>query len=171
MTARCVISAGRSGVAWTGIVAPDHTPKHLLDAHILWNTVERIEHRKNARLARELIITLPHQVDLEIHIAILRAFITANLTARGMIVDVANHKPPVEHGGDPRNWHAHVLLTDRAITPDGFAAKKDRTWNVNENVLLWRSGFSGGCPSGLKRETLLSPNRIDSRKDRPNGRS
>ena len=122
------------GVAWTGIFAPEHTPAELRDAQTLWNTVERIEHRKNARLAREMIIALPHQVNQDVHIAMLRAFITAHLLSRGMIADVAIHRPPVEHGGDPRNWHAHVLLTDRPITPTGFAATKDRTWNARENV-------------------------------------
>lgn len=130
------------GVAWTGILAPEHTPKELLDAQTLWNTVERIENRKNARLGREMIIGLPHQVDLEIHIAMLRAFVASYLTARGMITDVAIHRPPVEHGGDPRNWHAHVLLTDRPITPDGFAAHKDRSWNAKENLLLWRKAWA-----------------------------
>ncbi|MEQ1714312.1 MAG: MobA/MobL family protein, partial [Hyphomicrobium sp.] len=116
------------GVAWTCIIAPDCTPEELLDAQTLWNTVERIECRKNARLAREMIIALPHQVDLDVHIIMLRSFITRHLTARGMIADVAIHRPPVEHGGDPRNWHAHVLLTDRPITATGFSATKNRMW-------------------------------------------
>ena len=48
----------------------------------LWNTVERIESRKNARLAREMIIALPHQVGLDTHVTMLRAFVTANLVSR-----------------------------------------------------------------------------------------
>ena len=149
------------GVAWTGIIAPEHTPKDLLDAQTLWNTVERIESRKNARLAREMIIALPHQVDLDIHVAMLRAFISANLTSRGMIADVAIHKPPVEHGGDPRNWHAHVLLTDRPITPNGFAAKKDRMWNAHENILIWRKAWADTHNATM--EHLGLPYRIDHR--------
>lgn len=149
------------GVAWTGIIAPEHTPKELLDAQTLWNTVERIESRKNARLAREMIIALPHQVDLDIHIAMLRVFISTNLTSRGMIADVAIHKPPVEHGGDPRNWHAHVLLTDRPITPEGFAAKKDRMWNAKENLLLWRKAWADTHNATM--EHLGLPHRIDHR--------
>jgi hypothetical protein len=149
------------GVAWTGIMAPEFTPKELLEAQTLWNTVERIEHRKNARLAREMIIALPHQVDLEVQIAMLRAFVSTHLLSRGMIADVAIHRPPVEHGGDPRNWHAHVLLTDRPMTPTGFAAIKDRTWNAKENLLLWRKAWAD-----THNETMASmglPYRIDHR--------
>lgn len=83
-------------------MAPTFTPKELLDAQTLWNTVERIEQRKNARLAREMIIALPHQVDLDVHIAMLHAFVSTHLVARGMVADIAIHRPPVEHRGDPR---------------------------------------------------------------------
>lgn len=149
------------GVAWTGILAPAFTPKALLDAQILWNTVERIENRKNARLAREMVIALPHQVDLETHVAMLRAFVTANLVNRDMVADIAIHRPPVEHGGDPRNWHAHVLLTDRPMTPTGFAKKKDRTWNAKENILAWRKAWADTHNATM--EALGLPHRIDQR--------
>jgi hypothetical protein len=149
------------GVAWTGIMAPDHTPQELLEAQTLWNTVERIESRKNARLAREMIIALPHQVDLDIHIAMLRAFVGTHLLSRGMIADVAIHKPPVEHGGDPRNWHAHVLLTDRPITADDFAAKKDPTWNAKDSLLQWRKAWADTHNATM--EHLGLPHRIDHR--------
>ena len=120
------------GVAWTGIRAPSRTPPEFHNPQTLWNTVERIEHRKNARLAKELIIALPHQVDLTTQIAVLDRFIAANLTPRGMIADIAIHRPPIECGGDPRNWHAHVLIPDRPMTPEGFAPKKDRSWNAKD---------------------------------------
>lgn len=149
------------GVAWTGILAPAFTPKELRDPQTLWNTVERIESRKNARLAREMVIALPHQVDLATHVAMLRAFVTANLVKRGMVADIAIHRPPVEHGGDPRNWHAHVLLTERPMTPTGFADKKDRTWNAKENILAWRKAWADTHNATMEALGLL--HRIDHR--------
>jgi MobA/MobL family len=149
------------GVAWTGILAPEHTPKELLDAQTLWNTVERIEHRKNARLAREMILALPHQVNLDVHIAMLRAFISTNLVSRGAIADIAIHKPPIEHGGDARNWHAHVLFTDRPMTPTGFAAKKDRMWNARDTLLQWRKAWADTHNATM--EHLGLTHRIDHR--------
>ena len=149
------------GVAWTGILAPEVTRKELLDAQTLWNTVERIEHRTNARLAREMIIALPHQVGMDVQITMLQRFITANLVSRGMIADVAIHRPPAEHCGDPRNWHAHVLLTDRPMTPTGFAATKDRNWNARENVTLWRKAWAD-THNAMMAELGL-PYRIDHR--------
>lgn len=149
------------GVAWTGIMAPAFTPKELLDAQTLWNTVERIEHRKNARLAREMIIALPHQVDLDTQVEMLRRFVAANLASRNLIADIAIHRPPVEHGGDSRNWHAHVLMTDRPMTPAGFAAKKDRTLNAKAELLQWRQSWADTHNSMM--EELGLPHRIDHR--------
>lgn len=149
------------GVAWTGIRAPSKTPGAYLEPQTLWNTVERIEHRKNARLTKELIIALPHQVDLKTQVAMLDRFIAANLTPRGMIADIAIHRPPIEHGGDPRNWHAHVLIPDRPMTPDGFAAKKDRSWNAKDTLLTWRKAWAD--THNAMMEELGLPHRIDHR--------
>ena len=108
-----------------------------------------------------MIIALPPQVALAPHVAMLRAFVPANMVARGMVADIAIHRPPVEQGGDPRNWHAHVLLTDRPMTPDGFADKKDRTWNAKENVTAWRKAWADTHNATM--EPLGLPYRIDHR--------
>uniref|UniRef100_UPI00344FDB9F MobA/MobL family protein n=1 Tax=uncultured Flavonifractor sp. TaxID=1193534 RepID=UPI00344FDB9F len=41
---------------------------------------------------------------------------------------------------DPQknNPHAHILLTDRPVGPDGFCTKKDRTWNQVSQLNQWR---------------------------------
>jgi hypothetical protein len=52
-----------------------------------------------------------------------------------MIADVAIHAPG--KNSDPRNFHAHILLTMREIGPDGFG-KKVREWNSREQLEHWR---------------------------------
>ena len=39
----------------------------------------------------------------------------------GLVVDVAIHHP--SHNGDQRNHHAHLLMSSRRITPEGFGEK------------------------------------------------
>lgn len=51
-----------------------------------------------------------------------------------MVADIAIHAP--SRHGDERNVHAHVLLTTRAMTPDGFAEKR-REWNAKEHLYAW----------------------------------
>lgn len=52
-----------------------------------------------------------------------------------MIADIAFHDL------DGKNPHAHVMLTLKPITPDGFG-KKERSWNDKKNVILWRQAWS-----------------------------
>src|SRR5467141_4480839 len=87
----------------------------------LWNTAEHAEKRHNARVAREYQISLPAELDAGQRIALARAF-SRHLTERYKVaVDLAVHEP--RPGGDPRNFHAHLLTTTREVTPTGLGAK------------------------------------------------
>nr|MCA6997301.1 MobA/MobL family protein [Dickeya oryzae] len=58
-----------------------------------------------------------------------------NFVDKGMIADIAFHDL------DGNNPHAHVMLTLKPITADGFG-KKERSWNDKKNVILWREAWS-----------------------------
>ncbi len=149
------------GVQWFGIIAPDHAPAWCRDPQKLWAKVDEVEHRANARLAQEIIIALPHQVGLEDHIALLRAFVTSQCLPLSMIADIAIHAPPTHHGGDARNFHAHVLLTDRPITADGFTKTKDRRYSDKGLVDQFRAAWTATHNQHMERLNL--PYRIDHR--------
>jgi ATP-dependent exoDNAse (exonuclease V) alpha subunit len=87
----------------------------------LWNTAEHAEKRHNARVAREYQISLPAELNSGQRIALARAF-SRHLAERYKVaVDLAVHEP--RPGGDPRNFHAHLLTTTREVTPAGLGAK------------------------------------------------
>jgi ATP-dependent exoDNAse (exonuclease V) alpha subunit len=87
----------------------------------LWNTAEHAEKRYNARVAREYQISLPAELNAGQRIALARAF-SGHLAERYKVaVDLAVHEPRL--GGDPRNFHAHLLTTTREVTPAGLGAK------------------------------------------------
>ena len=44
------------------ILAPPSAPQNLLGRALLWNTAEKAETRKNSRVAREVILALPHEL-------------------------------------------------------------------------------------------------------------
>ncbi|PMY30973.1 MobA/MobL family protein, partial [Pseudomonas sp. FW306-2-2C-D06C] len=79
----------------------------------LWNAAEAAELRKDGVPARELLVALPHELDFEQRRELVRAFVDEHLVAKGMIADVAMHKPGKE--GDQRNFHAHILVTTRRV--------------------------------------------------------
>jgi len=49
----------KDGVAHSEILAPDRAPDWVYDRLTLWNTVDAIETRKDAQLARDIEIGLP----------------------------------------------------------------------------------------------------------------
>ena len=129
----------RGGVEHTEIMLPAGTPVHFADRSTLWNAAESAERRSDAQVAREVQVSLPHELDFAQRQALLREFVETNFTGRGMIADVAMHTPDAH--GDDRNFHAHILLTTRGIEGDGFGAKV-RDWNSRETLGQWRQSWA-----------------------------
>ena len=87
----------------------------VADSAIVWNAVESFERREDGQLARELVVALPLELSRDDNIALLRE-LAAHFNGRGQIVDWAYHDMP-------DNPHAHIMLTLRPLTEDGFGAK------------------------------------------------
>ncbi len=85
----------------------------------LWNAVERSEPRANARVAREYILALPHELNTEQRTVLARSFAREISDHYRNAVDLAVHQPRT----DPRNFHAHLLTTTREISADGLGPK------------------------------------------------
>mgnify|MGYP002525132623 FL=1 len=114
-------------------------PAALQDRERLWNAAEAAETRRDGVPARELLVALPHELDFEQRRDLVRAFAQERLVAKGMIADIAMHRPGKE--GDQRNFHAHILVTTRRVGPKGFGLK-DRSWRTPEQVREWRAGWA-----------------------------
>ena len=85
----------------------------------LWNRVERSEPRANARVAREYIVALPHELNAEQRLLLARTFAQEISNRYHNIVDLAIHQPRT----DPRNFHAHLLTTTREVSAAGLGPK------------------------------------------------
>lgn len=121
----------KGGVAFAGVMAPEGAPADLLDRERLWNAAEAADKRADSRTAREFLISLPHELtDAKRH-GLVRAFIAESLVGRGMIADYGIHYPDAH--GDERNHHAHILVTTRRVSPDGFGFKA-RDWDNPDAV-------------------------------------
>jgi ATP-dependent exoDNAse (exonuclease V) alpha subunit len=129
----------KGGVLHTEIIAPAHAPVWAQDRAQLWNEAERSETRKNSQVAREIQLSLPHELTDAQRKQLVTEFVRDNFVAKGMVADIAIHAP--SRHGDERNVHAHVLLTTRAMTPEGFAEKR-REWNAKEHLYAWRENWA-----------------------------
>ena len=104
------------------IIKPEHAPKWMGNRQQLWNGVEHGEKRKDAQLAKEIVLTLPRNLDHEQHKKVVRGWIHDNVTSRGLVADYAIHSPDAKDGG--KNPHAHVMFTLRPVKQDGTFGKK-----------------------------------------------
>ena len=100
-----------------------------------WNQVEAAEHRKDAQVAREVEVGLPIELSKNEQIELLRDFVKREFVSRGMVADFSLHLD------NPENPHAHILLTTRDLTPEGFG-QKNRGWNQTSELLGWRRGWA-----------------------------
>lgn len=138
----------KAGVLHTEVLAPEGTPDWMHDRAQLWNAVEAVERRKDAQLAREIQLSLPHELDQAQRKALLLDFVQEQFVGKGMIADIAIHAPNAE--GDQRNHHAHVMLTMREMTGDGFG-KKARDWNSPDQLAAWREQWAHHQNRALER--------------------
>lgn len=125
----------RHGVLHTEIMAPDNAPDWMSDRARLWNAVEAAEKRKDSQLSREIQLSLPHELTDSQRVELLQSFIKEQFISRGVIADIAIHAPDPK--GDERNHHAHVMLTMRELTGEGFG-KKERTTTDEKKAALER---------------------------------
>ena len=115
------------------MLLPEAADERFRDCGVLWNTAEAAEKRKDAQVAREIVLALPANAGLsdEDRIALARSFAVEHFVSKGLAVQLDVHRPHVaageEHPEDGTvNWHAHLLITTRRVERDRFAAKKAR---------------------------------------------
>lgn len=138
----------RAGVVHSEIIAPNNAPEWMKDRAELWNAVELAEKRKDAQLSREVRFALPHELTDEQRLELVRDYTKQAFVDRGMVADLAIHAPSKE--GDERNHHAHIMLTMREITGDGFG-NKERGWNDKELCAEWRRELADHTNRALER--------------------
>lgn len=137
------------------ILAPEHTPFNFIkNSTVLWNEIEKVEKRKDAQLSRYFDIAIPVELDNDAKIALIENYCKRNFVSKGMIADISFHDL------DGHNPHAHVMLTLREITPQGFG-NKNRSWNEHDLMDEWRASWSRMSNRALER--VGSRSRMDHR--------
>ncbi len=121
--------AHRDAPDYHEVLLPEGAPESLADSSALWNAAENAEKRKDAQVAREIVLALPANGELghEDRVELARSFAQDHFVAKGLAVQVDVHSPHGAEGENERaNYHAHLLITTRRIEVEGVAAKKAR---------------------------------------------
>ena len=143
---------GGGVVGWTG--APED----------LWKAAEAAEvparrrpgHRpQNRRTGYSLVIAIPHELNEEQRLALVRGFSLALRDRHGIAVQYDIHKPA--QGSDPRQFHAHLMLTSRRVS-GGLFGEKERALvhlpNIKELRKLWENRVNKALEAAGRTERV-----------------
>ncbi|ESQ89774.1 Ti-type conjugative transfer relaxase TraA [Asticcacaulis benevestitus] len=129
----------KTGVVHSEVMLPDNAPPEWSDRERLWNDVEAFEKRKDAQLSREVEFAIPREMNQQQGIDLARDFVQREFVDQGMVADLNVHW---DIGTDGQaKPHAHVMLTMREVSEDGFGPKV-RDWNRVELVEHWREAWA-----------------------------
>jgi Ti-type conjugative transfer relaxase TraA len=148
----------KAGVLHSGVMLPKGAPEAFADRATLWNAVEAAEKRKDAQLAREVEFALPRELSKKDNVKLAREFVKAEFVEKGMIADLNVHWDIGEDG--KAKPHAHVMLTMREVTKNGFGAKV-RDWNRTAQIEQWRERWANHVNRALAERDIDA--RIDHR--------
>ena len=138
--------AAKPDVVHSEILAPQEAPEWVHDRELLWNTVEASEKRCDSQVAREVEFALPEELTKSEAIALAREFVNREFVVGGMVADFNVH-------WDQGNPHAHVMLTMRELTANGFGLKATE-WNRRELLAEWREHWADLANQHLLRAGL-----------------
>lgn len=146
-------SRAKNKALFVGIYAPKNAPDWTQDIEKLVNEIERAEKRKDSQLAQPVELSLAHELTVEQNRWMMQEFIKENFTRKGYATLAAIHEPP--EGGDPRNIHAHLLVSLRTINENGFAKTKteqqDLFMNRSERTEALRQSWEKHLKKQLER--------------------
>lgn len=148
----------KAGVLHSEVMLPKGAPEAFADRATLWNAVEGAEKRKDAQLSREVDFALPRELSKKDNIKLAREFVKGEFVEKGMIADLNVHWDIGEDG--KAKPHAHVMLTMREVTKDGFGAKV-RGWNKTALIEQWRERWADHVNRALAERDIDA--RIDHR--------
>ena len=103
----------KQGLVFEKVFLPENAPAEWSDREKLWNAVEAAETSKDSRLARQIILALPIELNHDQQIRLLSDFVQRFFVSDGMCADVAIHDT-----GDG-NPHAHIMLALRPLDEKG----------------------------------------------------
>lgn len=156
-TGRVADYTRRAGVLASGMVG------WRGDRAALWNAAEAAERRKDAMVAREVLLALPHELDPAARARLVAAYALWLHRRHGVAVEWAIHAPAA--GGDARAHHAHLLLTTRRVEADGRLGAKTRELDEaprsRHQVEAWRRRWADLANEALRQAGVAE--RLDHR--------
>ena len=127
----------KGGVLATALVLPGGAQPNRAE---FWNSVELHHKRKDATVAREFTLALPHELSEKERARLAFDYGRELADRYGVAVDVALHEPDKQ--GDQRNYHAHVLMSACTVAADGTLGRKAKELDPTDCAHLKIENFA-----------------------------
>jgi len=135
------------------VVAPPGAPSWAWSAPKVCAAIEVAEANTGRRLARQLILGLPAELDAPEMWAITRQQ-AQNWAELGIITMLAVHDPR-RAGDTTATPHAHCIQSLRALEADGFGTMQT-AWNRDHLHAQWREAWRHRCSEAVAK--MRAPN-------------
>ena len=116
-----------------------------------WQATEAAEKRKDSKVARSIIVALPWELTLRALSKLVRTFGAWLRQEHGLAGQWVIHAAP----GDPRNIHAHLLITTRTVNANGVHERKLRELDCARTsggiVKRWRQKWEDAVNIALEK--------------------
>lgn len=133
-TGKAYYYSARKDILAKGILLPENAPQRLHDFQTFFEELNAAEKRKDAQLARGIIIALPNELSLKDQIALVEEFCRENFVSKGYAANYAVHSGLLDKKRIPKdilpvqeyknNPHAHLIIPFRKVGEDGFSRTK-----------------------------------------------
>ena len=164
-TGRLYDYSRKTGLLYSEIVTPEEAPDWATDRAELWNRSEEAHSRSNAVIAREIQLSLPHELNADARCDLAREFTLWMVESYGIAIDLNLHAP--DEDGDARNYHAHLLLCLRRFDdsePTGLSRQTVREFDAvacqrageENHVTLWREAWEAMLNNALQKGKIKS---------------
>lgn len=120
------------------IRAPQGAPAWALDPNQLNNAIEANEIRRDAQLARDILVCVTHALDFDGGLAAIREFADHEFTRHGYIAQISSHGYEPDLNTGRRSWHFHLITSERPLIDGEWAKVKDRRRNSFRQLFRWR---------------------------------
>lgn len=169
-TGKIYDNSRKKDLGFSEIIAPECAPNWVKDRQQLWAENELANKRRDARVAKEILVALPRELDTNEQLHLVRKFVTENLTPLGVVADVNAHEldPSLlpSHERDRWNPHCHILISTQHIESGSFG-KKITQLNQKDFVLQIRKAWAEATNSALEAAGIEK--RVDHRSYRVRG--
>lgn len=132
----------RDDVLYRHIFLPQNAPDSFNDLQHLCDKIVEAEKRRDSRTARYYIGSLPNELLPHEMSRIVREYVEKNFVADGLCAIAAIHEGHNEADSLRNNPHAHIIVSTRAVGPEGFNKTKNRECDQRKYLILLREQWA-----------------------------